>query len=77
MSSKDANTVKLVLPGRSEFLQVARLATGGAAARAGLSVDDIEDLKVAVGEACTNAVDHAFESGCVMVAPNPPKAVAS
>ncbi len=60
MSSKTANTVKLVLPGRSEFLQVARLATGGAAARAGLSVDDIEDLKVAVGEACTNVVDHAF-----------------
>jgi len=60
MASSNANTVELVLPGRSEFLQVARLATGGAAARAGLSVDDIEDLKVAVGEACTNVVDHAF-----------------
>ena len=62
MPSKN-NTVKLVLPGRSEFLQVARLATGGVAARAGLSVDDVEDLKVAVGEACTNVVDHACADG--------------
>ncbi len=61
MPSRNADTVKLVLPGRSEFLQVARLATGGAAARAGLSIDDIEDLKVAVGEACTNVIDHAFD----------------
>ncbi len=60
MSSKEANTVQLVLPGRAEFLHVARLATGGVAARAGLTVDDIEDLKVAVGEACTNVIDHAF-----------------
>lgn len=60
MSSKEANTVQLVLPGRAEFLQVARLTTGGVAARAGLTVDDIEDLKVAVGEACTNVIDHAF-----------------
>ena len=63
MSAKDTSTVKLVLPGRSEFLQVARLTTMGVAARAGLTVDDIEDLKVAVGEACTNAIDHAFGDG--------------
>ncbi len=61
MSSKDTDTVQLVLPGRAEFLQVARLTTSGVATRAGLTVDDIEDLKVAVGEACTNVIDHAFE----------------
>ena len=61
MPGRDAETVKLVLPGRSEYLQVARLATGGVAARTSLTVDDIEDLKVAVGEACTNVIDHAFD----------------
>jgi serine/threonine-protein kinase RsbW len=61
MSAKDADTVKLVLPGRAEYLQVARLITGGVAARTALTVDDIEDLKVAVGEACTNVIDHAFD----------------
>ncbi|MGD9496638.1 MAG: ATP-binding protein [Armatimonadota bacterium] len=62
MSPRDAATVQLVLPGWAEYLQVVRLATGGVAARAGLSVDEIEDLKVAVGEACTNVIDHAFDS---------------
>lgn len=61
MPAKDADTIKLVLPGRSEYLQVARLTTGGVAARTSLTVDDIEDLKVAVGEACTNVIDHAFD----------------
>lgn len=60
MAAKDAETVTLVLPGRSEYLQVARLTTSAVAARTDLTVDDIEDLKVAVGEACTNVIDHAF-----------------
>lgn len=61
MSGRDASTVELELPGRPEFLLVARLATSGVALRAGLNVDDIEDLKVAVAEACTNVINHAFE----------------
>lgn len=65
MPARDADTVKLVLPGRSEYLQVARLTTGGVAARTALTVDDIEDLKVAVGEACTNVIDHAFDERTV------------
>ena len=62
MSGKDAGTVRLFLPDKPEFLLVARLATSGVGLRAGLTVDDIEDLKVAVAEACTNVINHAFSS---------------
>ncbi len=61
MSARDDNTIHILLPGKPEFLLVARLATSGVGLRAGLTVDDIEDLKVAVAEACTNVINHAFD----------------
>lgn len=61
MSSRDADSVRLVLPSKPEFLLVARLATGGVGLRAELTADDIDDLKVAVNEACTNVINHAFD----------------
>jgi serine/threonine-protein kinase RsbW len=61
MADRDANTVELLLPSKPEFLLVARLATSGVGLRADLTVDDIEDLKVAVAEACTNVINHAFD----------------
>jgi len=54
--------VELILPATSRYLQVARLTVSGVASRAGLSIDDIEAIKLAVGEACTNAVEHAYAS---------------
>jgi len=63
MTARDTNTVELLLPSKPEFLLVARLATGGVRVRAELIVDDIEDLKVAVAEACTNVINHAFDDG--------------
>jgi serine/threonine-protein kinase RsbW len=53
--------VRLVFPPHAKFVSIARLAVAGVAARTELTVDDIDDLKVAVSEACTNAIDHAFE----------------
>ena len=61
MADRDANTVEIVLPSRPEYLLLARLATSGVGLRAELTVDDIEDLKVAVSEACTNVINHAFD----------------
>ncbi len=50
--------VELRLPNRPEFVAVARLAVAAVATRMEFTVEDIEDIKVAVGEACTNAIEH-------------------
>ncbi|MHB9133148.1 MAG: ATP-binding protein [Armatimonadota bacterium] len=50
--------VELRLPNRPEFVAVARLAVAAVATRMAFDVNDIEDIKVAVGEACTNAIEH-------------------
>jgi len=52
--------VQLTLPAQSEFISVARLTVSGIAARMNFNVNDIEDIKVAVSEACTNAIQHAY-----------------
>ena len=61
MGSNNADTVTLELPCHPQYLLVARLAAGGVGHRAELSVEDIEDLKVAIAEACTNVINHAFD----------------
>jgi serine/threonine-protein kinase RsbW len=52
------NSVEMRIPTRAEWVRVVRLATAGVAARLGFSYDDVEDLKLAVAEACNNAILH-------------------
>lgn len=54
--------VELRLPNRPEFVAVARLTVSAVATRMNFDVEDIEDIKVAVGEACTNAIEHGCPS---------------
>ncbi len=56
-------TVRLTFPAKPDYLLLARLALSGLAR--GLSLDDeiVADLKLAVTEACGNAVRHAYDSG--------------
>ncbi len=61
MPTQDADTVLLEIPCAEVYLKVVRLAVAGAGSRADLTVQDIEDLKVAVGEACNNVIYHAFD----------------
>lgn len=42
-----------------DFISVIRLTLSGVASRIGFSLDDIEDMKVCVSEACTNAIKHS------------------
>jgi len=53
--------VELTVPNDAKWLTVVRLAVSGVAARLGASYEDVDDIKVAVSEACTNVIDHAFE----------------
>ena len=42
--------IRLSLPGVARYSRVARLALAGLASRSGLSYDDVEDVRIAVGE---------------------------
>ena len=42
-----------------DFVSVIRLTLSGVASRIGFSLNDIEDMKVCVSEACTNAIKHS------------------
>ena len=48
--------VELQIPSRSAYVGVVRLATASLARAAGLGEDRVDDLKIAVSEACTNSV---------------------
>jgi len=60
MTSAESGVIEMKVPCEPRFLSVVRLTVAGAAARAGLGVAEADDVKVAVSEACTNAIDHAF-----------------
>ncbi len=52
-------TVQLLIPCRAEYVGVARLAVLGIASRLPFSYDEVEDVRLAVGEACSHAVERA------------------
>jgi serine/threonine-protein kinase RsbW len=53
--------VRVALPAEPTSLAVVRQALTGVASAIGMSGDRLDDLKVAVSEACTNVVLHAYE----------------
>ena len=57
--TKSHGVVELKIPGRAEWVAVARLAVAAVASRLRFSVDEIEDIKLAIAEACTNAIQSA------------------
>jgi serine/threonine-protein kinase RsbW len=60
--------IELSFPAHSRYLVLARLSIAGIAPVARLSDDVLADLKLAVTEACANAVRHAYgedEEGAV------------
>jgi serine/threonine-protein kinase RsbW len=50
----------IIIPCSSEFVSIIRLAISGVAARMNFAIEDIEDIKISVSEACTNAIQHAY-----------------
>ena len=49
-----AGLLRFTVPGKPEYVGVVRLAVSSAANTAGFDVEDIEDIKIAVSEVCTN-----------------------
>ncbi len=52
-AARAAEIVEVTIPPKPEFVSVARLTTATVAARQSFTYDEIEDLKIAVSEACT------------------------
>lgn len=67
--------VSLEIPAETHYLRLARLAAVDVGARAGLSVDETDDLRIAVDELCYAllagaeriAVDYRLEAGAIHI----------
>lgn len=63
-----ADKLKMSVPAKPEYTGVVRLAVSSAASAAGFSVEDIDDIVIAVSEVCTNifcsGATSSYEVSC-------------
>lgn len=62
-SRPDGDHVTIRVPAAGFYVATLRLTTASLAARCDLTVDDIEDLRLAVDEACALLLPHAAPNG--------------
>ena len=55
--------VALTIPARAEYIALCRLALTGIARTRALQAEIVADLKLALTEACSNSVRHAYDEG--------------
>lgn len=55
------DNLKFKIPGKPEYLTMVRLAIGSVANTAGFDMDDVDDIKNAVEEACKNVSCHGSD----------------
>jgi len=53
--------IEMKIPAKPDYVGVIRLTLSGVASRMGYTYEEIEDMKIALSEACTNAVQHAYQ----------------
>jgi serine/threonine-protein kinase RsbW len=56
-------TVRLTIPAKPEYISLSRLALAGLARVRAFSDETLADLKLALTEACSNSVRHAYGNG--------------
>ena len=59
----DVRSVKLSIPAKPEYISLGRLALTGLARLRTLPEETLGDLKLALTEACSNSVRHAYPGG--------------
>jgi serine/threonine-protein kinase RsbW len=62
-SNGDSRAVRLTIPAKAEYITLVRLALSGLSRLRPLSDETLGDLKLAVTEACSNSVRHAYRDG--------------
>jgi serine/threonine-protein kinase RsbW len=63
MDASEAADVCLRVPADGAYVSVLRTMTAGLAARLDFTVDDIEDLRIAIGEACALVLPESVDDG--------------
>jgi serine/threonine-protein kinase RsbW len=58
-----SRTVRLTIPAKPEYITLSRLALAGLSRVRRLPEDTLADLKLAITEACSNSVRHAYDGG--------------
>jgi len=66
-SNGDGVTIRLTIPARAEYITLCRLALTGIGRLRALSDELLADLKLALTEAASNSVRHAYEGADVGV----------
>ncbi len=67
--TSDESSVRLTIPAKAEYIVLCRLALAGVARMRAVSEETLADLKLALTEACSNSVRHAYkgEEGIVEI----------
>src|SRR5512146_1875256 len=64
---REGYAVRLSIPAKPEYISLGRLALTGLSRLRSFPEDVLADLKLALTEACTNSVRHAYDGGEGMV----------
>jgi serine/threonine-protein kinase RsbW len=59
----DTRAIRLTIPAKAEYITLGRLALTGLSRLRPLSEETLADLKLALTEACSNSVRHAYRQG--------------
>jgi len=59
----ESRTVRLTIPAKPEYITLSRLALSGLSRVRPLGDETLADLKLALTEACSNSVRHAYDDG--------------
>lgn len=58
---QSVNNIKLIIQSRPENIAIARVTVAAFVAQIDLTIDELEDIKVAVSEAVSNSIIHGYE----------------
>jgi len=58
-----SRVVRLTIPAKAEYITLGRLALSGLAAVRPINDEELADLKLALTEACSNSIRHAYPDG--------------